>query len=892
MPPMRDPIAAEVANFPQRPPGPYGEGLKTFNAQANNFLVTQLPENMFHYDAIQPTSEREVTKPKARLLVHTMQVQNPTVFTGPLGAYDGRKNLYLSYEPNLNRTGARISVTLPPLQGQSSRVDEQFFIFIKWAAKVDLAALRDFVKGGPIQNLNQRRTAHQNSATAVMFINEMLRRIPVQSENWITVGRTFYTKNTQTVLKTSPLVLVPGYFLSVRPCLSGINVTVDSAVGVMYPEIALMELVFKFVPSAKNNTRKLFTRAPDSFLATAQGRDLGRSLKGVKVFANNNTRAKEIMGLVSCAKDYSFTDANGYSVTVEDYFMRAYNYTVKHPLVFCVQVGKNPNKAIVYPIELCTVMPGQLYRRTLAPDVTREMLKAKMNTMKPRERLADIQKGFRQLGFGDAARSGIEVQSTLLQVPARILQPPPPKMSKYTLAGKWFMRPRSIYSWGILSVFSSTSSKDEKTVKGFGTKLREVLIGMGMRVGHPKYSDIHVLGDIRTALAGLTVQLKEELAQELKKNPMILIVVVMPSGVAHVQHQVKFWGDVQAGMPTQCVNIEKVRTAEVEYLHNVAMKINVRTGGLNYMLVQDDVPWGNTPAMVVGADVSHPPASESNQPSVAAVCASMDGPACEYVATSRVQASRQEIITEFREMMAYLIVKFIDKRWSTRAAITARDRDDKAALLKAVWPSIILIYRDGVGEGQYCQVSDTETEAARAALRDVWSNAAAKQGWDENDAPRTTITYIVVSKKHHQRFFTDDVNNRAENGNCLPGSVFDLKVAHPTLFDFWLQSQAAIIGTARPAHYIVCHDEYRFTVDVLQKFSYALCYVYARATRSVSIPAPVYYADLICGRSRFMFDPTADNTSVASNDRYQTLEEWQAAYRQPHGNHRGVMYFI
>ena len=36
------------------------------------------------------------------------------------------------------------------------------------------------------------------------------------------------------------------------------------------------------------------------------------------------------------------------------------------------------------------------------------------------------------------------------------------------------------------------------------------------------------------------------------------------------------------------------------------------------------------------------------------------------------------------------------------------------------------------------------------------------------------------------------------------------------------------------------YDENSFTPDSLQALSYALCHVYARATRSVSIPAPVY----------------------------------------------------
>lgn len=63
------------------------------------------------------------------------------------------------------------------------------------------------------------------------------------------------------------------------------------------------------------------------------------------------------------------------------------------------------------------------------------------------------------------------------------------------------------------------------------------------------------------------------------------------------------------------------------------------------------------------------------------------------------------------------------------------------------------------------------------------------------DAPKPDITFIVVSKRHHQRFFPTDSNATDRNGNCLPGSVFDEGIAHPVLFDFYLQSQAPILGS-------------------------------------------------------------------------------------------------
>ena len=51
-------------------------------------------------------------------------------------------------------------------------------------------------------------------------------------------------------------------------------------------------------------------------------------------------------------------------------------------------------------------------------------------------------------------------------------------------------------------------------------------------------------------------------------------------------------------------------------------------------------------------------------------------------------------------------------------------------------------------------------------------------------------------------------------------------------------------------HYHVLYDDNNFTSDSLQQLTYQLCHVYARCTRSVSMPAPAYYAHLAASRAR------------------------------------------
>ncbi|KAG8764009.1 hypothetical protein FRC12_008333 [Ceratobasidium sp. 428] len=136
-----------------------------------------------------------------------------------------------------------------------------------------------------------------------------------------------------------------------------------------------------------------------------------------------------------------------------------------------------------------------------------------------------------------------------------------------------------------------------------------------------------------------------------------------------------------------------------------------------------------------------------------------------------------------------------------------------------------------------------------------------------------------------------------KSGNCEAGTVIDSIIGHPLEFDFFLLSHGGLIGTSRPAHYSVVHDDNNFTPDSLQRLTFHLCHVYARATRSVSIPPPVYYADIVCGRAKHHLPPGAeydlsDSMTIASGTEAEdTLNRIRAAYKPTHANLEKNMYF-
>lgn len=78
------------------------------------------------------------------------------------------------------------------------------------------------------------------------------------------------------------------------------------------------------------------------------------------------------------------------------------------------------------------------------------------------------------------------------------------------------------------------------------------------------------------------------------------------------------------------------------------------------------------------------------------------------------------------------------------------------------WPEKLIFYRDGVSEGQFREVQRAEVTQVLLACKDVWPNRS------------TTITFILVQKRHHTRFFGihgDPVQRSGKDGNVVEGSI-------------------------------------------------------------------------------------------------------------------------
>ncbi|OJA17422.1 hypothetical protein AZE42_04820 [Rhizopogon vesiculosus] len=121
---------------------------------------------------------------------------------------------------------------------------------------------------------------------------------------------------------------------------------------------------------------------------------------------------------------------------------------------------------------------------------------------------------------------------------------------------------------------------------------------------------------------------------------------------------------------------------------------------------------------------------------------------------------------------------------------------------------------------------------------------------------------------------------------------------------------------SRPSHYITLRDDiYKHNIDELQELAFTLCHSYARATRSVSIPAPVYCefytyhcfttvsdvqpslrkdADIVCARGAFHFNPAMgyDAATFSSDEDSFDIERWRKNFKDRHPKLAMKMHFM
>ncbi|KAK0206676.1 argonaute-like protein [Desarmillaria ectypa] len=888
--------------------GASGHSVKIF---VNSFECTIPKSIIHHYDVIMPSEKTLPARLNMELIRALQTTTAPAIFT-PRAVYDGRKNLFAARELPFNGANyMEFSVTLPPTDA-STTAPKAYKIRLTKVAEINpecvftfstsftydrfaiFRVLDRFVKGDQ---------SHDNSVlTAITALNVVIRMEP--SLNYPFNVRSFFTSK-ETLDIGCGLQLWRGYFQSVRPAMDRMLINVDISTGTMYKEGRLIDLCLQFLG---NTLRE--SMSPKHGLSDRERLRLQRFITGMRIrVICKNLGPKDkvteadlkgphrVVRKLSAvgANSITFTTADGITTTVADHFRRsASGIRLNWPGNICVEVGSGA----LIPLELCYITKGQIMRKQVPPKLTPMVLS--FATKKPRDRLASIKNGLEVLAYGQSdyvRHFGMSVNSAAgpLQIQARILQPPTlkygqgskqativPRDGAWNMVDKSFFRPAQIGVWAVV-IYEQHNRFDERActemVQSLSKSCREV--GMGIK---PPAVTIwqNGQGTVQGQLQNAGMRCK----QAVGSFPS-LIVVILPEHGDNIYTAVKHFGDVTAGVATQCMKSRKCFGAKSQYFSNVCLKMNVKLGGINVIPEPTSVKLLTDPAnptIVMGADVIHPAPGSDSRPSFTALVANVDSDTAKYIATTRVQNCRQEMIEDLQEMCKHVLSNYMNYRSMV---------EKKAQGMTE--PKRILFFRDGVSEGQFQEVLDKELGALKRACEEL--------------RIRPKVTVIVVGKRHHVRFFPTSEKVADRSGNCPAGTVVDRDVSHPTEFDFYLQSHGGLLGTSRPAHYSVLYDENVLSPDAVQSLSFALCHVYARSTRSVSIPAPVYCqsalsilrvltssldADIVCSRAKNHYDPSGSVDYSESGDGSkvdESLDAFKRGFKPLHPLQSKLMYF-
>ncbi|KAK9690038.1 hypothetical protein RND81_09G100100 [Saponaria officinalis] len=832
------PSSSKAVKPPLRPG--FGRlGLKC-SVRANHFLVQLSDRDFYHYD-ISITPE-VASKNLCREIVSKLVQNNQQYLGKQIPAYDGMKSVYTAGP--LPFTSKDFIVELPNerRRGPDSE-SRKFEVSVKLAAQVDLSHLKEFLAG--------RNTDNPQDAIQVL---DVVLRAAKSLKDYVIVGRSFFSESLGKGDLANGIQFWRGYYQSIRPTQMGLSLNIDSSARPFFKPVCVIDFV------VENLALRDFSKP----LSDANRLKVKKALRGITVETNHMgyRRCYKVTGLSNEPANqlmFSLGD-DEVQVSVAQYFVQKYQLNLRYPSLPCIQVGSS-KKPTYLPMELCAIVNGQKYPKKMNELQVSALLKATCE--RPSEREGNIINMVRENRFGEnqmvKQEFGMQISEMCTVVDARVLPPP---VLKYHESGKepqvapgvgqWNMIDKKMYKGGTVERWTclnfSTIVRDD-IMQQFCRDLIDMCASKGMIFSRTPCIPPRTVHANQIEKALLDVETRS-------RSQLQLLIIILPDYTGSYG-KIKTICETELGIVSQCCKPGQARKLSKQYLENVALKINVKAGGSNSVLldaVARRIPrLSDCPTIIFGADVTHASPGEDSSASIAAVVASMDWPdVTKYKGLVSAQGHREEIIQDlYKErdgknygMIRELLISFY------------RSTGQK--------PKRIIFYRDGVSEGQFAHVLLHEMDAIRKAC------ATLEPGY------LPPVTFVVVQKRHHTRLFPVDKNLTDRSTNIMPGTVVDTKICHPSEFDFYLCSHAGIQGTSRPTHYHVLLDENNFTADLLQLLTNSLCYTYARCTRSVSVVPPAYYAHLAAFRARYYMEGRTASESGSSSALDLTQDPQQA----------------
>jgi len=638
----------------------------------------------------------------------------------------------------------------------------------------------------------------QPSDSAYLQFYNIVLRTMMERLNLELIRRDYYDPKSAVDLKAHKIEVWPGYVTSIRQHESKVLLCCEIGNKILRTDTVLDQMEELLKRGLSTNT----------FRANAE-----KNLLGAIVMTRYNNKTYRVDDIAwDKNPSHEFEGRNGEKISYMMYYANKYGRTIKdprQPLLINTPTAREMRAGQTGPIylvpELCNMTGLSEEQRS-----NFQLMKAlgTYTRQDPKKRMETLTKFSRRITSQPEIKKeleswGLAFSTEMETFKARVL--PPEKIlggktssASYTLDNadwskcfrKWeSFKAKNLTKWAIVY-----SHKDESASKEFVASLLKVGPSLGMMIKPP---NTFCTQDNKPATYLKTLD------SVLDQGPQ-LVMVVVPNNKGDHYAVIKKRLCLDVPTPSQVITATVINKPKglMSVATKVAVQMNCKLGGEPWAV---KMPLKDT--MVIGYDTYHDTVSKGR--SVGALVASLNQSMTKYFSVANLHTNPQQ---ELHDNLCPAMTSALRRYNQVNGHL----------------PERIIIYRDGVGDGDIPYVIEHEVKAIQSTLINA--------GLSADDLK---LTFIIVNKKINTKIIKKDGNN-----HCNPpsGTIVDDVVTLPERYDFFLISQSVNQGTVNPTSYNVIQDTSGLDAEKLQKLTYKLSHLYYNWPGTVRVPAPCQYA--------------------------------------------------
>nr|XP_058928443.1 piwi-like protein 2 isoform X5 [Kogia breviceps] len=525
---------------------------------------------------------------------------------------------------------------------------------------------------------------------------------------------------------------------------------------------------------------------------------------------NNRTYRIDDVDWNKTPKD-SFTTSDGKEITFLEYYSKNYGITIKEkdqPLLIHRPSERQNNQGMLLKGEI--LLLPELSFVTGIPEKMKKDFRAMKDltqqiNLSPRQHHNALKCLLQRISKNETANSeltrwGLCLQKDVHKIEGRVLP-----MERINLRNTSFITSQEL-NWikevtrdlSILTVpmhfwalFYPKRATDQ--ARELVNMLEKVAGPIGIRMSPPAWvelKDDRIETYVRTIQSMLGVEGKIQ-----------MVVCIIMGTRDDLYRAIKKLCCVQTPVPSQVINVRTI--GQPTRLQSVAQKIllqiNCKLGGELWGV---DIPLKQL--MVIGVDVYHDPSRGMR--SVVGFVASISLTLTKWYSRVVFQMPHQEIVDSLKLCLVGSLKKFYE--------------------VNHCLPEKIVVYRDGVSDGQLKTVASYEIPQLQKCFEAF-----------ENYHPKMVV--FVVQKKISTSVYLSATEHFVTPS---PGTVVDHTITNCDWVDFYLLAHHVRQGCGIPTHYVCVLNTARLSPDHMQRLTFKLCHMYWNWPGTIRVPAPCKYA--------------------------------------------------